>query len=145
MLLVGGGELTLANEGGQVAGPGEQSTLRMCMLWSDPPPAVGQLYDPMREQLPEAMTWRLSPQDVELLIAVPGSTSEEVAATRGRLGRARFAFIERSNVLVLCHRLGTGGWTVQPWQAARQDHLGTYAPDLPAGDRCCNDASCACP
>ncbi|NBE98114.1 hypothetical protein FE391_33640 [Nonomuraea sp. KC401] len=98
-------------------------------------PALGQLYDPMREQLPKAMTWRLSPQDVELLIAVPGPTAEEVAATHGRLGRARFAFIERPNVLVLCHRFGTGGWGAQPWQAVRQDHPDLYPPGLPAAER----------
>ncbi|TMR22485.1 hypothetical protein ETD86_11615 [Nonomuraea turkmeniaca] len=89
----------------------------------------------MRAQLPEAMSWRLSPQDVELLIAVPEPTAEEVAAAHGRLGRARFAFIELPNVLVLCHWFGTGGWGVQPWQAVRQDDSELYPPGLPAAER----------
>ncbi|MEV1248710.1 hypothetical protein ACIBO2_56820 [Nonomuraea sp. NPDC050022] len=67
-------------------------------------PALGQLYDPMRGQLPEAASWRLSPQDVELLIAVPEPTAEEVAATHGQAVRARFAVIERPNMLALRHR-----------------------------------------
>lgn len=98
-------------------------------------PALGQHYDPLRPQLPEAMSWRLSPSDVELLISVPDPTPEEAAATYGLSGRARFAFIERPNVLVLCHRLGTGGWGLQPWQAIRQDEVGTYPPGLPADER----------
>jgi hypothetical protein len=89
----------------------------------------------MREQLPEAMTWRLSPFDVELLIAVPNPTTAEIRAVQGDPGQARFALIERPNVLLLCHQLGTTGWGIQPWQAIRQDDAEIYPPGLPAAER----------
>ncbi|MFI9596698.1 hypothetical protein [Nonomuraea sp. NPDC052265] len=56
-------------------------------------------------------------------------------ATHGLSGRARFAFIERPNVLVLCHRLGSAGWGLQPWQAIPQDDVDAYPPGLPADGR----------
>jgi hypothetical protein len=95
-------------------------------------PAVGQLYDPMRESLPEAASWRLSPADVELLVALAVPDVRELRAVNGP-GEARFVLIELPNVLVLCHQFGGTGWNVQPWQAARQEHCELYPPGLPDG------------
>lgn len=97
-------------------------------------PAVGQLYDPMRQQWPEGASWRLSPRDVELMVALERPTVAEVAAARGELGEARFAFVEQPNALLLCHRLGTTPWSVQPWQAIRQERPEEYPPGLPGGE-----------
>jgi hypothetical protein len=89
----------------------------------------------MRPHLREAMSWRISAIDIELLIAVANPTHAEVEAAGGLRGPATFALIERPNVLVLAHRFGHSPWAVQPWQATRQENADQYPPGLPAVQR----------
>ncbi len=98
------------------------------------PPTIGQVYDPLRPELPEGMSWKLSTRGVELLLSFPRPSSTEVDVVHGRAGPARFALIEQPNVLLLCFRLGDGiRWASQPWQARRQQD--GSPPGLPGDEQ----------
>ncbi|MFG1710433.1 VOC family protein [Nonomuraea sp. M3C6] len=56
---------------------------------------------PFPSVLPEAMTWRLSPHDVELLAAVPSPTLQEIRAVQGDPGQARFDRPEQVSKVIL--------------------------------------------
>ena len=101
------------------------------------PPAIGQLYDPVRPGQPEGMFWKLSTRGVELLLSFARPSLTEVDAVHGGTGPAYFALIEQPNVLLLCFRLGDEiRWASQPWQAHRQrDGSPPGLPGLPGDKR----------